>query len=161
MVSGDDICIRPATEPEAPWLVTMIYGMVQEMARYGGHEPAAAEIASAHLMRPIAEQLSSKDTCYVVAESAQGERLGVAGAEMTTLGGAYAPKRVLHISAVYVLPAARVRGIGSRLLTAVLEWGRAQGIDACDLNVIAGNPAKSLYEKFGFSTVQCNMMRRL
>jgi hypothetical protein len=87
MCSGDDIRIRTATDVDAHWVVTMIYRMVQEMARHGGYEPASAEIACENLQRPIGEQLASKDACYLLAESAPDERLGVAGAEVRTLGG--------------------------------------------------------------------------
>lgn len=159
MRAGETIDIRPATVEEAPWVVAMIYRMMQEMARYGGHQPATSEIACAQLALPIAEQLASNDACYQIAETARHERLGVAGAEVITLGGAYAAKRLLHISVVYVLPPARGLGIATRLLTTLFEWGRMQGIEACDLNVLAGNPAKSLYEKFGFSVVQFKMTR--
>jgi GNAT superfamily N-acetyltransferase len=159
--SGDPIDIRPAFVEEAPWVVAMIYRMMEEMARYGGHQPAAGEIVCAQLAPAIAEQLGSDDACYRIAETAQHERLGVVGAEIMKLGGAYAANRVMHIGVVYVLPPARSRGIATRLLKASLQWGQEQGIGVCDLNVLAGNPAKALYEKLGFSVVQFKMTRPL
>jgi ribosomal protein S18 acetylase RimI-like enzyme len=36
---------------------------------------------------------------------------------------------------------------------------RDVGGDYFDLNVVAGNPARSLYQKFGFSDVAINMIR--
>ena len=89
------------------------------------------------------------------------ERIGVAGAELTTLGGAFAPKKTLHISVVYVVPLLRRGGIGGRLIAKLLEWGRAAGCELCDLNVLSGNPARSLYERCGFSASEVKMVRSL
>jgi GNAT superfamily N-acetyltransferase len=52
-------------------------------------------------------------------------------------------------------------GIGSVLLTRILDWGRAAGSEQCDLNVLTKNPAKSLYEKQGFSVLEVKMVRSL
>jgi len=41
----------------------------------------------------------------------------------------------------------------------MLDWGRHAGGDYFDLNVVAGNPARSLYQKFGFSDAAINMTR--
>jgi GNAT superfamily N-acetyltransferase len=112
-------------------------------------------------VHPIADHLTSKDAQYLVVESSQHERLGVVGAELVTLGGAFASKRLLRISMIYVLPPVRGLGIGNRLLTAILEWGRARGCEACELTVVAGNPATSLYEKHGFSISEFKMVRPL
>ena len=97
----------------------------------------------------------------MVAESADGGPIGVAGAELTTLGGAFAPKKTLHISVVYVLPRLRHGGIGGRLIAKLLDWGRAAGCELCDLNVLSGNPARSLYERCGFSVSEVKMVRSL
>jgi GNAT superfamily N-acetyltransferase len=157
----DEIVIRAAREDETEWMVAMIRRMVEEMARYGGHAPATAEFAWAGLARTIADQIKSNDAQYLIAESAQHEPVGVVGAELETLGGAFAPKKSLHLSVVYVLPPVRGTGIGSRLLTAILAWGRARGCAACNLNVVARNPARSLYEKHGFSVFEFKMVRPL
>ena len=51
-----------------------------------------------------------------------------------------------------VIPAWRQRGVGSRLLGAVLELACARGFARVDLDVYADNaPAIRLYEKFGFT----------
>ena len=78
---------------------------------------------------------------------------------MITLGGAFAQKKTLHISAVYVLPQFRRGGIGSALLTRLLDWGRTAGSEQCDLNVLSDSPAKSLYERHGFSVLGLKMVR--
>jgi GNAT superfamily N-acetyltransferase len=157
----DEIVIRPAVQDEATWVAAMIRRMVEEMASYGGHAPATAQSAWECLARTVADQINSADARYLIAESPQHERVGVVGATLATLDDVLAPKKLLHISAVYVLPPARGAGIGSRLMTAILAWGRASGCELCDLNVVARNPAKSLYEKHGFSVFEFKMMRPL
>lgn len=53
---------------------------------------------------------------------------------------------------IALLPAYRGRGIGSQLLARLLE--QAQGCcPGVSLSVSAGNPARRLYERFGFEIV--------
>ena len=107
----------------------------------------------------VAGELRGTSAKYLIAETAGGDAVGIAAAELITLGGVFAPKKTLHISAVYVLPPFRRVGIGSALLTRILDWGRAAGSERCDLNVLTNNPAKSLYEKHGFSVLEVKMVR--
>jgi GNAT superfamily N-acetyltransferase len=139
----------------------MIRHMVGDMASYGGSTPATDDTAWEKIAVAIAGELKGNDVKYLVAESVNGEPIGVAGAQLTTLGGAFAPKKTLHISVVYVLPQLRRGGIGGRLIAKLLDWGRAAGCELCDLDVLSGNPARSLYERCGFSISQVKMVRSL
>jgi ribosomal protein S18 acetylase RimI-like enzyme len=157
--SGIRFC--DAREDEAPLILQMIRNMVADMTAYGGHAPTTDSTALERLETAVAEEIRGNDAKYVVAESGDGDACGIAGAKLITLGGPFAPKRTLHISVVYVLPQFRRRGIGSELMTRMLEWGRAAGGEECDLNVLSKNPAKALYEKHGFSVVEVRMVRSL
>lgn len=53
---------------------------------------------------------------------------------------------------IAVLPAHRGRGVGSALLTRLLEAARAQ-YDSVSLSVSSHNPAVRLYERLGFQRV--------
>src|SRR5207244_1163214 len=97
----------------------------------------------------------------LIAESADGDPLGVTGAELITLGGAFAPKRTIHVHVVYVLPKYRRGGVASALLRRILDWGRAVDAELCTLNVLANNPARSLYDKNGFSEFELKLARSL
>jgi GNAT superfamily N-acetyltransferase len=55
-----------------------------------------------------------------------GDWIGVAGAALRTLL-AFAPKKTLHISVVYVLPNLRRNRIGGKLFARTLDWGRTVG----------------------------------
>jgi ribosomal protein S18 acetylase RimI-like enzyme len=111
----DKMTVRDARPDEAAFIVQMIRHMVVDMASYGGNTPATDDAAWEKIAVAIAGELKGNHVKYLVAESADGGPIGVAGAELTTLGGAFAPKKTLHISVVYVLPRLRHGGIGGRL----------------------------------------------
>ncbi len=157
----DKMTVRDARHDEAAFIVQMIRRMVVDMASYGGNTPATDGAAWEKIVVAIAGELKGNNVKYLVAESANGKPIGVAGAELTTLGGAFAPKKTLHISVVYVVPLLRRGGIGGRLIAKLLDWGRAAGCELCDLNVLSGNPARSLYERCGFSVSEVKMVRSL
>jgi len=52
-----------------------------------------------------------------------------------------------------VLPAQRGRGVGTSLLAALIKSARELGRPALSLSVEADNPARRLYERFGFQVV--------
>jgi GNAT superfamily N-acetyltransferase len=155
----DNIAFRDARDGEAPLIAQMIRNMVTDMAVYGGNAPATDNAAWEKIAAMIADQLGGTSAKYLIAETADGDAVGIAGAELITLGGAFAPKKTLHITAVYVLPPFRRGGIGGALLTRILDWGCAAGSEQCDLNVLSDSPAKSLYERHGFSVLGLKMVR--
>src|SRR5262249_17005450 len=157
----NEIVVRDASPAEAPFIAQMICRMVTDMASYGGHAPAMPESASQKMQTMVTDALRSADTKYLIAESIKGEPLGVTGGELITLGGAFATKRTIHIHVVYVIPQFRRGGIATALLTRILDWGRERGAEQCTLNVLANNPARSLYDKHGFSTFELKLVRSL
>jgi ribosomal protein S18 acetylase RimI-like enzyme len=56
-----------------------------------------------------------------------------------------------YIASLAVLPEARGKGVGTKLLQWAEEVARARGASIMTLGVINGNPASGLYERFGFS----------
>ncbi|GMI50278.1 hypothetical protein ScalyP_jg2000 [Parmales sp. scaly parma] len=57
-----------------------------------------------------------------------------------------------YVDWLAVLPAARGKGVGTKLLQWAEERARERKCDRMTLGVINGNPAKRLYERFGFVT---------
>jgi ribosomal protein S18 acetylase RimI-like enzyme len=155
----DGIAVRDARSDENRYIMEMTRLMVCEMARYRGRQATADESAwNEHAVR-VASELKA-DTCkYLIAEAADEKRVGLGGARINTLDGVFEPKKIIHISVVYVLPSFRRTGVASKLMSHMLDWGRHAGGDYFDLNVVAGNPARSLYQKFGFSDAAINMTR--
>jgi GNAT superfamily N-acetyltransferase len=153
--------IRRARADEAPLVARMIRHMVEDMAGHGGHTPAREDSAWSEIADRMARELGDDKYRYLMAEAPSGDTVGAAGGELITLGGAFAPKRMLHVSMVYVRPAFRQRGIAGRLLTDLITWGRDAGAQHCELNVLASNPAMALYQKHGFANFEIKMVRQL
>jgi GNAT superfamily N-acetyltransferase len=155
----DNIALRDARDGEAGVVVQMVREMVTDMAGYGGNAPATDNAAWEKIAGTVADELRGARAKYVIAETGGRDAVGLGGAELITRGGAFAPKKTLHITAIYVIPQFRRGGIGSALLTRLLDWGRTTGSEECDLNVLSASPAKSLYERHGFSVLGLKMVR--
>jgi GNAT superfamily N-acetyltransferase len=155
------LVIRDACADDAPFISQMIRRMTEDLASYGGHAPATESAAWQKIEAMVADELKGGNNKYLIAESASGDPLGVTNAELITLGSAFAPKKTIHIHVVYVLPAFRRNGVAGSLLTRILDWGRAVGAEQCTLNVLANNPARSLYDEHGFSPFELKLVRSL
>jgi GNAT superfamily N-acetyltransferase len=155
----DGIAVRDARFDENRYIMEMTRLMVCEMERHGGRPATTDETAwNEHAVR-IAAELKTDNFKYLIAEAADSNRIGLGGARINTLEGVFAPKKIIHISVVYVLPSFRRTGVASELISQMLDWGRHAGGDYFDLNIVVGNPARSLYQKFGFSDAAINMTR--
>ncbi|HXW20121.1 MAG TPA: GNAT family N-acetyltransferase [Roseiarcus sp.] len=77
-------------------------------------------------------------------------------------GLAVAERGMVGFHDVVVAPSARGRGLGRRLVAALIDWGRQQGASSAYLLVRAGNQsARALYHSLGFAEVYryANMTR--
>jgi len=84
------------------------------------------------------------DRARFVAESG-GEVIGTVGGGASDVTGSAA------LTALWVAPAARGRGVGEALVNAVLEWAKDAGHEQVMLWVVEGNSAaESLYLRTGF-----------
>ena len=61
-----------------------------------------------------------------------------------------------YIEMMSVLPDVRGGGVGTRLLQFCEAQARERGAKKLTLGVVAGNPAKKLYERFGFKDIDQN-----
>ena len=85
-----------------------------------------------------------EDRSRFVAESG-GEVIGTVGAGSSDVTGTAA------LTALWVAPAARGRGVGEALVNVVLEWAKEAGYEQVMLWVVEGNTAaESLYRRTGF-----------
>jgi [ribosomal protein S18]-alanine N-acetyltransferase len=91
-------------------------------------------------------ELARPSRWYVVAEGDDG---GVAGYAGVMLGGAEA-----DIQTVAVAPSAQGRGVGRRLVAALVDRAASGGASSLLLEVRADNPAAiALYRGFGFEQI--------
>jgi ribosomal-protein-alanine N-acetyltransferase len=92
----------------------------------------------------IQDQRSNRSVCLVAR---------VAG-EIAGYAVAWLLKREMHIGNLAVSEGFRRRGVGSRLLTELLDIARPRRIELVTLEVRASNRAAiNLYEKFGFGAI--------
>jgi ribosomal protein S18 acetylase RimI-like enzyme len=155
------VTIRNALPEDGSTIIELIRAMVTDIASYGGYPPATDYSAWEALRCLIVEELLDAKFSHLLAVATAGEIAGIGAAELITLGGAFAPKKILHISVLYVRPHLRRRRIGDALMTELLAWGSASGAVECDLNVLVRNPAQALYARHGFSPFQVKMVRPL
>jgi ribosomal-protein-alanine N-acetyltransferase len=95
---------------------------------------------------------------YWIAELAPGGVVaGAADGDVGEVVGyvaCYVAADIVQINNLAVLPAARQRGIGAKLLSALLDLAAASGVTAVDLEVRPSNqPAIALYMRAGFTVV--------
>lgn len=82
-------------------------------------------------------------TLFAVVIEAQGEAIGM-GRVIGDGGTAY---QVVDIA---VLPAHQGKGLGKRIVGALVDWLRANAPKSAYVSLIADGPAKDLYAQFGF-----------
>jgi ribosomal-protein-alanine N-acetyltransferase len=93
-----------------------------------------------------AELAQTRTRWYVVDEDDDGTLLGYAGLLHTGSEG--------DVQTIAVAPAAQGRGVGRRLLTALLAEAARRGCTSVMLEVRADNAAAvALYERFGFERI--------
>jgi GNAT superfamily N-acetyltransferase/predicted nucleotidyltransferase len=157
------IAIRSATAADAPIVMQFLDKMVRELASMGDHPVSENREQWAHMASDIQGSLGRTDSIHLLAETTSPVPMpvGWAYARIVDREPIYEPARVLHISALYVSAPHRRTGIGQTLLKALLEWGQGSGCVEAELNVLVGNPACSLYDRFGFSASHVKMTRKL
>jgi GNAT superfamily N-acetyltransferase len=110
--------------------------------------------ADPHLARYYDVDFARGD--YGVMASADGEPIGVAWVRYFTAdepGYGFVRLDVPEM-AVCVFPGYRGKGVGIRMLDAVLHEARHRLLAEISLSVEEGNPARRLYERFGFTPVE-------
>jgi ribosomal protein S18 acetylase RimI-like enzyme len=69
----------------------------------------------------------------------------------TVAGGSSGLSGIAALTALWVAPAARGRGVGEALVSAVLAWAQDSDYEQVVLWVVEGNsPAERLYDRIGF-----------
>jgi GNAT superfamily N-acetyltransferase len=134
--------------------------MLEELASMGGHPPSTSESDWEEIEESIATSAESDSACFLLATRGRPAHaaVGLAHASIACREAVFEPARSLHIHALYVDPELRRRGIGRALLEAAMDWGRGAGCTAADLNVLAANPARAMYEQLGFRAYQTEMV---
>jgi ribosomal protein S18 acetylase RimI-like enzyme len=155
--------IRNADRLDVEVAVEFMLAMLDEMASVEGHPLAERGQVSAWLRERITSAIHAPDHLLLVAETSSSEpqTIGVVEASITELHAVFAPKRVLHIHAIYVQPSHRRQGIARSLMVEAMQRGKLMDCEEVALNTLVGNPARRLYESMGFQVFELDMRKSL
>jgi ribosomal-protein-alanine N-acetyltransferase len=143
--SAAPVRIRAATPADGRPLAALMASVYAEDRWFVGDGPPSGEALARRL-----RSLDPKREVFLVAEAGAGRAAELAGwIELHR----YVPRRLEHVASLTIAVAEgmRRRGIGRRLMRAVLPWTRRVGVRKIRLDVRAGNDAAiALYEAEGF-----------
>jgi ribosomal protein S18 acetylase RimI-like enzyme len=99
----------------------------------------------------IAARLAAADSLVLVAEQEQDGVVGMAFGRIVT-NSRYRPSRTGFIDQLFVLPAHRRLGLGSRLVSELCHFFAAQGVSDVSLRTMHGNAeATAFWAALGFT----------
>ena len=132
--------------------------MLDSMTTMGGL-PLADDDAWADYTDQL--DLSDDQHRFWLAETGDGDPVGLVEARLITPFMVFQPRHILHIHAVMVTESHRHKGIGRALIDTALAWGREAGCVEAQLSVFPDNPARTWYTAMGFETVELKMRHSL
>jgi ribosomal protein S18 acetylase RimI-like enzyme len=153
--------VRRGGSADARTIGQMVQKMIMDMENHGGYTATKTSAAWEETFSAIAKAADAEDARFFIAELPNHGYIGLSAGKLLTLSGPFAPKRILHISALYVASGFRRRGIATKLLCLLINWGRTAGAEQCELGVLSNSPARSLYEKRGFRPFEIKMTKSL
>ena len=153
-MTGDDVYnIRPATAADEPFLWEMLY---QSLYVEEGADPFPREILERpELSRYVEGWGRAGDVGFVAVEIVSNIPVGAVWCRLpegVDKGFAYVDGETPEL-AVAVSPEHRGRGLGTALMKRLLSEASAL-FPAVSLSVSPSNPARRLYERLGFQTLE-------
>jgi ribosomal protein S18 acetylase RimI-like enzyme len=140
--------IRDATAADVPELDRLWRAFENELP-----ESPWVDVDIEQQLRGLADAVAHE--VAVVAEDIDGT---VAGFALALRAG----RRLGRISHLYVAPAARGRGLATRIARCVVERLRELGVDTVRLEVLAGNArARAIYARWGFYEEELTLVTSL
>lgn len=157
------IKIRSAIAEDANLITHFIKSMVIEMENYGGYSVNRSPDVWVSMESEIRANITRLEFIYLVAidSSINSTEIGIAAGYLEPLENIFNPQKRLHISAIYTVPHMRCQGVATKLLEHLFRWGKKMNASEVDLNVLIANPARFLYEKFGFESHEISMIRKI
>jgi ribosomal protein S18 acetylase RimI-like enzyme len=140
--------LRPATSADEPFLREMVYAALFVPAGQPPFPPTVLDQPDiSHYYRGFGRRAGDVG---LIAHIPTGESVGAAWVRQLTgddPGYGYVDDETPELT-IAVVPTHRGRGVGTRLLADL-----ARALPRCSLSVDERNPARKLYERFGFAVV--------
>jgi len=156
--------IRPACSEDAEAITRTLLASAEHHARL---DPERYFVPEAEiLLTRYGDRLRSSDVTpariMLVAEH-DGEVVGFIEATLdVSQDPMHKNLRFCHVGEIAVLDSHRSKGIGTRLLGAVEDWGRRQGADFTSLEYLASNTrAGAFYQKMHYRMAAVTVIKRL
>jgi aminoglycoside 6'-N-acetyltransferase I len=142
--NGEVISVRPATErDDATWLELRRALWPEYDVPY--HESEIARFFAGELKMPLA---------VLIAEDSAGSALGFVELSIRPYAEGCVTDRVAFLEGWYVIPQARHRGVGRKLVDASEEWARGQACSEFASDALADNVASArAHRALGFEEV--------
>lgn len=152
--ANTNVVVRVTTADDEPFMWEMLYEAVHWSTEGAGPKPPPQELLSEPGLRRYIEGWGKKnDTAVVALDGKYGEKVGAAWYRLFSAddpGYGFVDEATPEIAIAVALDR-RGAGIGSQLLSALMNSARSGGLDALSLGVQKGNHAAiKLYEKNGF-----------
>ena len=136
--------IAPATVDDCRECAGLLVGQLGEHG---------VDASAEHLARGLENVVADAERGFLLLARDNSRIIGVA--YVATILSAEHCGLVAWLEELYVSPEHRSRGVGTALLTAILERARATGVVAMDLEIDADHRrAESLYRRFGFQPLE-------
>lgn len=149
-----------AKPDDAATMAALIRRMLDEIAAMGGDCASSEPEAWASFEGELRAKTRNETHLWLITR-AHAEPVALLGAELVGLPTILERQRLLHVSAIYVDPLWRRKGLARELLDQAFTWARERGCTAARLNVLVANPARTLYSALGFTELQVEMRRSL
>jgi GNAT superfamily N-acetyltransferase len=155
--------IQHGKAENANLITDLIKNMVIEMEDHGGYSVNRSPNVWNSIESDVRANSTRQEYIYLLAihTSFSPTAVGMAAGNIESLENIFVSKKRLHIGAVYTVPNARRQGVAKQLLEYLMKWGQQMNVDEVDLNVLAANPARHLYQQFGFKPHEISMIRKL
>lgn len=150
--------VREATAEEAARIVDDLWlPLARQMATLNEDYDALAEDIRSELLDHFDDLMTADDAVVFVGVD-DGTFVALCSAEIRERPPVFDRETEAFVNEVYVTEAYRREGVATELLERLEQWARDRGCDHMTLSVPAGDdPARALYEEFGFEVVRSRM----
>ena len=150
----DTLSIRRATQADIESLVEMRLRLQRHMEASNSRLWGISETKISAMPEFYRVGINDPNALLLVVQGHESEDLAGMGLGRICRHGEYVPSASGRIDDIWIEPALRRKGVGTRLVTELLKFFRLRGIEALVLDYAEGNvEAEAMWRRFGFAPV--------